>query len=69
MRGIIHSIMVLVEDCLGSAAGIMVIFCCAQVETPTRMGSTRGEGSGLARSSPRKLLFRGTTVSARGFQE
>ena len=69
IRGIIQSIMVLVEACLGSVDGIIVIFCCAQVVTPTSIGIIRGEGSGLARSSHRKLLFIGTAVSANGLKE
>ncbi len=68
IMGIIQSIMALVEDCLGSAAGIVVIFCCNHVEAPTSTGRM-GVGSGLARSSPKKLLFNGTIVSPTGFQE
>ena len=47
----------------------MVTFCWAQVDAPTRIGSNSGDGSGLARSSHRKLLFIGATVSNTGFQE
>lgn len=68
MAGIIHSIMRFVEACLGSVLGAIVTFCCAQVDTPTRMGKIK-YGAGLARSSHRKLLFMGATVSATGFQE
>ena len=68
IRGIIQSIMLLVEACLGSVLGMVVIFCCTQVETPTNKGKI-DVGSGLARSNHRKLLFRGTDPSARGFQE
>ncbi len=68
MKGIIHSIMLLVDACLGSTDGIVVIFCCAQVDTPTNTGRM-GVGSGLARSSPKKLLLSGIAESARGFHE
>ena len=68
ISGIIHSIMVLVDCCRGSGFGIMVIFCCTQVETPTRTGKI-GVGSGFARSKAKKLLFSGTTESATGFHE
>ena len=67
MSGIIHSIMVWVEACLGSGLGGVVIFCCTQVETPTRTGSI-GVGSGLARSNQRKLLSSGKEVFAKGCQ-
>ena len=68
ITGIIHSIMLLVDCCLASAVGIVVIFCWAQVEIPTRMGRI-GVGSGFARSSPKKMEFRGMAVSATGFHE
>jgi hypothetical protein len=67
MRGIIHSIILLVEDCLGSAAGIMVIFCMAHMDTPTRMG--RMIGFGRARSRPRKVLLMGIASLTLGSQE
>ncbi len=60
IRGIIHNIMRLVEACRSSIAGIVVIFCCAHVEAATKMGMIKGEGSGLARSSHKKSLSRGT---------
>ena len=69
ISGIIHSIMLLVEDCLGSAVGIIVIFCWAHVVAPTSMGIIKGDGSGLARSIPRKLLLIGTDPSANGLKE
>ena len=69
MMGIIHSIMRLVEACLSSAAGMVLIFCWAQVVTPTRMGMIRGEGSGLAKSIQRKWLFKGTVLCTTGSQE
>ena len=59
--------MLLVEDCRGSAEGMVVNFCCAQVVTPTSTGSM-GVGSGLARSNQRKLLFIGAMVSATGLK-
>ena len=68
MAGIIHSIMRFVEACLGSVLGVIVTFCCAQVDIPTRTGKIK-YGAGLARSIHRKLLFMGATVSAAGFQE
>ncbi len=58
MAGITQSIMRLVEACLGSALGMVVIFCWTQVETPTRMGR-RGVVSGRERSSQRKRWLRG----------
>ena len=57
--GIIHSIMVWLDCCLGSGDGVMVIFCCTQVDAATRMGRIIGEGSGSARLSQRKLSLRG----------
>ncbi len=69
MIGIIHSIMLLVWACLGSAEGIMVIFCWAQVVAATIRGSTMGDGSGSARSIHQKWLLKGTMVAPTGFQE
>jgi len=60
IMGIIHSIILLVEACLSSIAGIVVIFCINHMETPTSIGKI-GKGSGLARFNQRKLLFIGTT--------
>ncbi len=57
ISGIIHSIIRFVDACLGSAAGIMVIFCMAHMDTPTRMG--RSIGLGTARSRPRNVLSMG----------
>jgi hypothetical protein len=67
--GIIHSIMVLVDCCRGSADGVVVIFCCTQVEAPTSSGITRLVGSGSARFSHRKPLSRGIASWTRGTQE
>ena len=58
IRGIIHNIMRLVDCCLGSAAGMVVIFCMRNIDAPTSTGST-GRRSGLARSSQRKELSSG----------
>ena len=69
MRGIIHSIIVLVDDCLGSVLGIIVILDWTQVLAPTSAGIIIGEGSGLAKSSHKKPLSRGTVELAKGFQE
>ncbi len=59
--GIIHSIMVWFPICLASVAGVMVIFCWTQVETKTNTGMTKLVGSGSAKSSHKKLAFRGMT--------
>ena len=69
IRGIIQSIIWLVDCCLASTEGMVVIFCWAQVDTPTSTGKSIFVGSGLARSIQRKSLFNGTSFSARGFQE
>ena len=60
IRGIIHSIIRLVDCCLASAAGMVVIFCMKNIEAPTRTGKM-GVGSGLARSSQRNELSSGIT--------
>ncbi len=60
IRGIIQSIMRLVDACRSSMAGMVVIFCWAQVVAATRMGMMKGVGSGFARSSHRNLLSNGT---------
>ena len=59
IRGIIQSIIRLVDACLGSTEGMLVIFCIRNMEPPTRTGRTGV--SGVARSSHRKELFKGTT--------
>ena len=38
MMGIIHSIMFWLDCCLGSAEGVMVIFCWTQVVAATMRG-------------------------------
>ena len=57
--GIIHSIMVWLDCCLGSGEGVMVIFCWTQVEAATRIGNMTGEGSGSPRFSHRNRSLRG----------
>ena len=59
ISGIIHSIMRLVDACLGSAEGMTVIFCMRYIDAPTIMGSAMG--SGRARSSHRNWLLSGIT--------
>ena len=66
--GIIHSIMRLVDACLGSTAGMVVTFCMRNMETPTRTGRI-GVGSRKPRSSHRKELSRGTASFTRGSHE
>lgn len=61
IAGIIQSIILLVDACLSSAVGIVVIFCMTHIDTPTRIGMTNGVGSGRARSIHRKLLSMGMT--------
>ncbi len=72
IRGIIHSIMLLVWACLVSVVGMVIIFCWTHMEPPTRMGSKKGILSAWAepaRSIHRKLLFTGTALLTRGSQE
>ena len=57
--GIIHSIMVWLDCWRGSGDGIIVIFCCTQVEAATSRGKTIGDGSGSPRLSQRNWSFRG----------
>ena len=64
--GIIHSIILLVEACLSSIAGIVVIFCITNIDTPTNTGRIMRVGSGIARSSPRKSPFNGTDLCTEG---
>ena len=59
--GIIHSIILLVEACRSSIAGMVVIFCIKNMEIPTNIGITTGEGSGLAKSIQINWLLIGTT--------
>lgn len=59
MIGNIHNIIRLVDSWLGEVAGVMLIFCMKNIVTPTRTGSTTTEGSGVARSSHKKLAESG----------
>jgi hypothetical protein len=59
ISGSIHSIIRLWVCWLGSALSGVTIFCCSHIVPPTRMG-IRNSGSGLARSSQRNWLCRGT---------
>ena len=68
IKGIIHSIIRFVDACLGSADGMVVIFCMRNMEPPTRTGR-RGVPSGSARSSHRKALSSGMTWCTRGSHE
>ena len=68
ISGIIHSIIRLVDACLASIDGIVVIFCISHIETPTRIGRT-GVGSGSAKSNHRNALFNGICSCKSGTQE
>jgi len=48
ISGIIHNIILFVDACLSSIAGIVVIFCMNHIETPTKMGRTEGIGGGTS---------------------
>jgi len=56
--GSIHNIILFVEACRGSAAGIVVTFCMRNIDKPTRTGSI-GVGSLDPRSNHKKVLFKG----------
>ena len=58
--GIIHSIMAWLDCCLGSAEGVVVIFCCKNVVAATRNGIMMGDGSGAPKSSQRNCALIGT---------
>ena len=64
ITGIIQSIMLWLDCCLGSEVGVMVILVCTQVEAATANGIRKCWGKvGFApRSRPRKLLFRGAAA-------
>ncbi len=68
MKGIIHSIIRLVDCCRASAVGMTDIFCIAHMEAPTST-AIKGVGSGMARSSHRKPLSNGTTWCTRDSHE
>ena len=54
ISGIIHSIMRFVDACRASADGMVVIFCMTHIDPPTRIGITKGDGSGCPRSIHKK---------------
>jgi hypothetical protein len=58
--GISQSIIWFCDCCLGSGLGKVVIFCCTHIVPPTRIGKIKYL-SGVARSSQRKWLPRGTS--------
>lgn len=60
--GIIHSIIFWLDCCRGSTVGVMVIFCCTQVEAATSSGTMITERSGSARSNHKNLSFTGAAV-------
>jgi hypothetical protein len=62
MNGSIHCMMRWVDCWLGSAVGMVLIFCSTHMERPTRTGST-GVGLFAARSSHRNWLFSGISWS------
>ena len=68
IAGIIHSIMLLVDCCWGSAVGMVLIFCCTHMEAPTRTGNI-GVGSGFSSCSHKKSLFIGMAEYIPGIQE
>jgi hypothetical protein len=57
--GIIQSIMFWLDCCRGSGDGVIVIFCCTQVEAATSKGKIIGEGSGSPRLNQRKPSLSG----------
>ena len=57
--GIIHSIIFWLDCCRGSGEGVIVIFCCTQVDAATRMGKITGEGSGSPSFSHRNSSLSG----------
>ena len=59
ITGIIHNIIVWLDCCRGSVEGMIVSFCCTQVETKTKAGMITLVGSGLAKSSPKKAAVSG----------
>ena len=72
IRGIIHSIILLVDSCCGVVDGIADIFCIIHMEPPTRTGSRYGRGLSFetkARSIQRKLPSSGTTWWTGGSHE
>lgn len=68
MTGIIQSIILFIDACLGSVDPLVIIFCCTHIEPPTRMGRSTLEGSGSERSSHRKPSFNGIASWTPGTQ-
>ena len=63
MPGMSHSIMRFVDSACGVVAGMVVIFCITNMETPTSTGSRNGRGLALeysARSRNRNVPSSGT---------
>tara|TARA_B100000809_G_scaffold200515_1_gene200787 strand:+ start:870 stop:1085 length:216 start_codon:yes stop_codon:yes gene_type:complete len=66
IRGIIHSIILLVDACCWLMDGMVVIFCINHIDAPTRTGSRMLNGAGFlleysARFIDRNWPFSGTT--------
>jgi len=66
IRGIIHSIILLVDACCWLMDGMVVIFCINHIDAPTSTGSRMLNGAGLslenlARFIVMKWPFSGTT--------
>jgi len=67
MKGIIQSIIWLVERWRGSADSGVLIFCMTHMDAPT--STAMGYPPGTVRSIHRNLLFKGTTSCTRGIHE
>jgi hypothetical protein len=59
IRGIIQSMVLLIDCCLGSGDGMVDIFCNTHIVPPQRMARINQE-SGRPRLSQRKLSCNGT---------
>ena len=69
MIGIIQSIIWFVCADLASMDGIALIFCCAHIDAPTRIGKAKLNGAGAfwtrsTRSIPINMLSSGTSLAA-----
>ena len=69
MIGINHSIIWLVWADRSSIDGMALIFCCAHIDAPTRIGSAKLNGAGAfctrsTRSIPINILPSGTSLAA-----
>lgn len=65
IRGNIHNMIWFWDACFGSAVGMMVIFCCTHMDTPTSSGIIIGNGLSLTRlprSSQRNAPFTGIAL-------